>query len=512
MRIMMTRVLFGVAAVCAPCLAAAADWPGWGGPSPNNLHAQPGETTLTAGNVGMLAPKWVFTTLGDVGATPTVAGGVVYVTDDGGGLFAIDAATGTAIWSHRISDYTGNSQSVSRSSPAIAGGMIVLTDRTSGTVMAVDRKTGSLIWKSVIETNPYAMLTASPVVYKGVVYAGTASNEEYWVSVLAGYVPSFRGSVAALSLKTGQLIWQTYMVPQGYTGGAVWGSGFPVSPARGTLYVTTGNNYSIPSAVSACLKHADGKAAQIACLDAADYVDSVVALDTASGQVKWGERLQGGDTYTLNCVSSTPAQPCPVPKGKDYDFGSAPNLVSYATGGQVHDFVGAGQKSGTYWALDPDTGATLWARRPGPGGRRGGILWGSSADGAHVFVAENDYARLSYRLGPKGVATTTGGSWAALDSATGHVDWQVAVPGTANGQVAGAESAISVADGIVFGGDTEGNMAALDARTGALLWRYASAGSVACGPAIVDGVVYWGSGDPYGTKAKALYAFSLGGR
>jgi polyvinyl alcohol dehydrogenase (cytochrome) len=129
-----------------------------------------------------------------------------------------------------------------------------------------------------------------------------------------------------------------------------------------------------------------------------------------------------------------------------------------------------------------------------------------------VFVAENDYARLSYRLGPKGVATTTGGSWAALDSATGHVDWQVAVPGTANGQVAGAESAMSVADGIVFGGDTEGNMAALDGKTGALLWRYASAGSVACGPAIVDGVVYWGSGDPYGTKAKALYAFSLGGR
>jgi polyvinyl alcohol dehydrogenase (cytochrome) len=55
-------------------------------------------------------------------------------------------------------------------------------------------------------------------------------------------------------------------------------------------------------------------------------------------------------------------------------------------------------------------------------------------------------------------------------------------------------------------------MVALNAATGATLWTYASGGSVGCGPAIVNGVVYWGSGDPYGKKNKQLYAFSLGGK
>jgi polyvinyl alcohol dehydrogenase (cytochrome) len=60
------------------------------------------------------------------------------------------------------------------------------------------------------------------------------------------------------------------------------------------------------------------------------------------------------------------------------------------------------------------------------------------------------------------------------------------------------------------------NMFALDAATGATLWSFASGGSVIAGPAIVNGVVYWGSGysrygPALGSGNNKLYAFALTG-
>ena len=50
--------------------------------------------------------------------------------------------------------------------------------------------------------------------------------------------------------------------------------------------------------------------------------------------------------------------------------------------------MGAGQKSGQYWALDPDTGAVEWVTTAGPGGTAGGLQWGSAVDGLRVYTAD----------------------------------------------------------------------------------------------------------------------------
>jgi polyvinyl alcohol dehydrogenase (cytochrome) len=70
---------------------------------------------------------------------------------------------------------------------------------------------------------------------------------------------------------------------------------------------------------------------------------------------------------------------------------------------------------------------------------------------------------------------------------------------------------VSVANGVVFGGsmDQEGNMYALDARTGEVLWSFKSGGSVMSAPAVVDGVLYWGSGYDRGFNNNKFFAFSL---
>ncbi len=77
---------------------------------------------------------------------------------------------------------------------------------------------------------------------------------------------------------------------------------------------------------------------------------------------------------------------------------------------------------------------------------------------------------------------------------------------------------LAVYNGVVFAGsmDAMGMMYALDASSGKVLWQYASGATVYSGPAIANGVVYWGAGYPstrlgFGSHgAVQLYAFDLG--
>ena len=113
----------------------------------NNTWSQPAEHSISPANVKELKPKWVFTTGGDVSATPTVDGDAVYFPDWGGNLFAVQKDSGRLIWSHKISDYDGVEGAISRVSPAVDGNQVIIGDILSGNkvhnganVMAVDRK------------------------------------------------------------------------------------------------------------------------------------------------------------------------------------------------------------------------------------------------------------------------------------------------------------------------------------------------------------------------------------
>jgi polyvinyl alcohol dehydrogenase (cytochrome) len=462
---------------------------------------------------GQLAQKWVFTTTGDVSATPTLEPGALYVPDWGGMIYRLDPATGQKIWAEKLSTYTGNPNSLTRSSPAITEKYIIVGDEASGTIIAIDKTTGALAWRSVIDPSPAALITASPTVIGNLVLVGSSSVEEGLAQLRTGYVPSFRGIIAMLELDTGLMLWNFRTVPKGYTGGAVWSSSFAIDQEGLILYATTGNNYTVPAAVSACLLNAANPDAQSACLAPDDYIDSIVSLDLLTGKLRWARRMIGFDTYVNSCIAS-PARgiPCPDPAGPDYDFGAGPNLFTTMIDGVPTQLVGAGQKNGAYWALEAKTGATRWATQVGPGGRAGGIMWGTAADGQRVYAAINDSNGTAYTLATGGTSWKAG-SWAALDAATGKILWQVPASGhnpLAPSLAAGALGALSAADGVVYAGSMSGDMVALDAASGATLWKFASGGSVICGPSIVGGTVYWGSGyRRFGTGNDKLFAFSV---
>jgi polyvinyl alcohol dehydrogenase (cytochrome) len=496
-----------------------ASWP-YAGQNLSNTRFAASETILNPSNVGNLAVKWIFTTADDVAATPSVdaPANSLYVPDWGGNLYKINTNTGKAIWTHNMTAYGLAPGTISRTTPVISGTTLVVAASPSigaqqplgAYLLAINTATGKLIWKVQPDPNVNALLTGSPIVYNGMIYLGVSSGEEYLTA------PAFRGSVVAFSLATGALLWQTYMVPPGYTGAPVWSSTPAIDPKRGSLYVTTGNNYTVPQAVENCEQAASSPPAILACQDPSNYFDSVVALDLTTGAIKWGRRMLPDDAFIGACLTNLPG--CPEPVGPDYDFGAGPNFFTIIINGQRVDIVGAGQKSGVYWALNPDNGNVIWLRQVGPGGKFGGIQWGTATDYVQIYVAVSNSRYASYNLQPSGMPWN-GGSWAALGAPAGRINWQVADPGTstvAPGAPALPLGPVTVANGVVYAPSMSGFVYALSANSGATLWSYNTGASVNGGAAVVNGSVYWGTGyghfpkfSPLGTSSNKLFAFSL---
>ena len=196
----------------------------------------------------------------------------------------------------------------------LGDGWIVSPNEAGAKVFAVNRRTGALDWVTQVDNDPDAVITAAPTIYHGGAYFGISSKGEGEVS------PTFRGAVVALNATTGKLLWKAYTVPSNngnsdsnlangyYTGNAVWGSSPAVDPARGLLYVGTGNNYTAPAGVC-------DEPGQTNCTPpvADDYVDSILALRLSDGSVAWADHTNNGDIWTR-----------PQPIGPDYDFGAGP--------------------------------------------------------------------------------------------------------------------------------------------------------------------------------------------
>lgn len=536
--------LLGATVLCAVALLGArpaawaagadADWPMFG-QNARNTAAQSNDTTISPDSVAQLAVKWTYTTQGDVSARAAVVGGIVYFPDWGGYLHAVKAADGQAAWSVDLASYglTGSATGRyrSRTTPAAAKGVLYVGTQEGAWLLAIKAATGALLWKTQLESaqaDAFALITSSPTVVGGTVYVGVASLEEG----IAGFDPNYpcckaRGSFVAVQANNGRMKWKTYMAPAGYSGAGVWGSNPAVDTENGLVFLGTGNNYShpkddAPSSVPGvsygqCIADG-GDAATCNSLD--DHVDAVLALDIDTGAIRWSRLLMnwqqpgvvdGSDDWNVGCFIP-PFTNCPSNPGPDYDFASAPNLITYQTAKGPRTILGAGQKSGIYFALDPKTGATLWQTQVGPGSSLGGMEWGSATDGKRIYVQIANFYGLPTPLG------TFAGFWAALDPATGAVLWSTADP---NGSI--ALGAVAVSNGVVYAPSMSGTtvndptMLALDAATGQQLWSFASGASVVAGATIAGGAVYWGSGYanlgiPGYTPNNRFYAFSLNGQ
>jgi polyvinyl alcohol dehydrogenase (cytochrome) len=469
-------------------------------------------------NVAALQPAWTATLHGPSRATPVIDGATVLVTGNDGSIYRIDRQTGQIAGQINLADTLGLPRATPTRAMAVTDSTIVIGLHNTPIVAALDKKTGALLWKTKLDDDRSALITQTPAIVGDKIFIGVAGITEEALAVSPKYqCCTFRGSMVALDRATGKILWKTYTVPETYAGGGIW-SGTPLYDAkRHVLFVTTGNAFHAPPEVQACLdgNKARGKPLK-PCYAPGVWYDSILALNPDTGAIKWGFRADDYDIFTGACMVRVGGF---CAGGGDFDFGNGAML--WHAGGR--DLVGAGQKSGIFWALNADTGKLAWKTVLGPGGPMGGIEFGSAVEGGRIYAAEANTKQVGRDPGrytlPSGQSIDYG-SYAALDAATGRIVWQVADP--AGGKYPGngkpctssgapencagafAKGAVVVAGGVVYGCSTAANGAlyGFDARDGKKLWEFDSGVSCDNKPTIDGDRLYWVAGPK-------LYAFSL---
>ncbi|XP_027096818.2 uncharacterized protein [Coffea arabica] len=502
---------------------AAAEWLNHGGDLTNTRNAVQ-EVLINPISVRNLRLKWRFIAGFDISATPAVANGVVYFPSWNGFLYAVRADNGALIWKQNLGTLTGLppvgaivNVTVSRSTPTVAGDLLICGVYGPAVVVAVRRLTGELVWLTRLDPRPLAQITASGTFYSGAYYVGVSSLEEL---LPAQQCCTFRGSMVKLDARTGTILWQTYTIPDnggklgGYSGAAIWGSSPAIDTLRGLVYVGTGNLYIAPAEVLACQRALSNQTTPpinvSQCIGPDVHFDSIVAFDINSGQIKWSRRLSRYDVFNFECL--VPNNPnCPPGPNLDADFGEAPMLLTINNNGRKRDIAVAVQKSGFAWALDRNNGDIVWSIRAGPGSNQGGGIWGAATDGKRVYTNIANGDRLPFTLAPS-TRTTTAGGWVALDANTGQILWSTANP---SNEI--SPGPVTIVNGVLFAGSTapNGPFYAMDANTGDIVWTYNTGATIYGGASASYGCVFIGNGysvglakfHPTWTSGNSVFAF-----
>ena len=520
-----------------PIQASASDWPTLG-PDENSSRFQP-NPGIKAADVPRLKVKWAFSMPG--GGQPIVVGDWLFITNRGGKFYALDAKSGCVHWA--IEDASSRTTPMVIRSSISPSGWATFVGVGKRVVRAFDAQTGQEIWHSEsLENHMASNITGTPVVSGDQIFVPLSSGEEV-VAMQPNYsCCTFRGSLAALDLKTGQKQWQTSMITeplgptrknangvqmQGPAGAPVWASP-TVDAKRGLVYVVTGDSYT----------------------DAAtEGDDAIVALEMKTGKVRWRNQVTTHDNFIVGCSGPVKVANCPTPTGPDFDFGATPILFKHG----AKQILVAGQKSGIVYGVDPDSGRTLWKTAVGAGSPLGGVEWGIGADAKYVFVPNSDIGQVFNEIGvaagapPSNEYKTPGKPGLfALDPFSGKVVWNTPAPSapchyagdrskdyTKGACVRAQSAAPAVMPGIVFSGTLDGWFRAYDASSGKIVWEFSTTaqtystvngnqsqpggGIDGMGPTIAGGMVYTMSGFNGAARTgsngvNVLLAFSLDGK
>lgn len=126
--------------------------------------------------------RWRYSAPGNLWSPPTVADGTVYVVDESGSPYAVEAESGAEQWvfdEMLFSDYR-------EGPPAVAGGSVYVTNVEEGTIYALDASDGSKRWDRTITDG---RAEGTPTVVDDTVYAtgggtlfalNTADGTERW--------------------------------------------------------------------------------------------------------------------------------------------------------------------------------------------------------------------------------------------------------------------------------------------------------------------------------------------
>lgn len=467
---------------------------------------------ITPQTIKRLTPRWMLS-LGEAGnqqATPLVNDGVMIVTSPLGQeinrVYAVDAATGRVLWKHETKlpdELSGLVRLLSMNRGAALYRDRVFFGTLDARLVALNARTGAIVWQTTVaDFRDGYFFTMAPLAAGGKIIVGTSGPGEMGP----------RGFIAAFDPDSGRELWRTYTIPGPgepgsdtwpgetwkYGGGAVWLTG-TYDPEQKLVYFGIGN----PAPWDANLR----KGANL-------YTNSVLALDTDTGKIKWFRQYHPNDTW-------------------DMDTPNEHMLLTLTRGGQQVPVTFQPNKTGFYWALDRVDGKFIAARkfaknvniwsgvnpetgelienpgmRPAAGappmnicpaifGARNwahasyspqtGLVYlpGMEMCNKYSLAKEISYKRGALYIGADFTAYSPedqAGVVRAIDPASQQTvwEWWTKAPIQAGGTVA-------TAGGVVFVGTQDGMLIGLDARTGKAVWEF-SLGAPVTGPPITFAV------------------------
>ena len=533
--------------------SAPGEWLSYGGDA-----AQDRFSPLSAINqktVQRLGLKWSLDLPNETNfvATPLMADGMLYFPGKFSVVYAVDARTGSIVWSFdpkarealaKTPRRMAYNWGTSRGLGYWKGTIIVAT--ADGRLISLDAKTGTFLWstQTIDKSTPYLYITGAPLVFGDRVLIGNAGGD---------FGPS-RGYVTAYSAVDGKELWRTFTVPgdpaRGYeskamkmaagtwgpewwktTGGGNAWNAMTFDPEFNRVYIGTGNGSPWNQTIRG---RAGGDNL---------FVASIIALDAATGAYAWHYQTVPGDNWDYDATEDLVLADTRIGSThKKVLMQAGKNGFFYVIDRSNGKLISAEKFAHVTWAdrVDLKTGRPVEAPGMRPAGASSPVItvwpWENGAhswpsmsfnpktglvyipgmDGKQIYDARgidpNTYKAdgvemwtgYSDVVGRDPFAPKTGSddfkqaAWLkAWDPRTNKPVWQAEQPGLFAG------GTLTTAGGLVFIGQATGDLAAYDASSGDKLWHFNCGRPISASPVSyeVDGAQYvavlvgWG-GDP----------------
>jgi quinohemoprotein ethanol dehydrogenase len=521
-----------MAPICTP-----GQWSTVGGDSGNTRYSSLAQ--INSQNVTKLGAAWVSEKIGVTSnrAMPVIDNGLIIFTAPPD-VYAVNINTGRIAWR-----YTATAGGAPAREGVAVGEGLVYVGLYDGHLIALREETGELVWKVYLgdaEHEPTAGASGAPLYADGLVSIGL--NADY----------GYRGRIVAVDAKTGREAWRFLVVPAPgepgsetwpkndawkHGGGAVWLVG-ATDPELGLVFYATGN--AVPQ-----YGGEDRPGNNL-------YTDSVVALDSKSGKLRWHDQVVHHDIW-------------------EADIAEAPVLFDAQSNGQSRKAIAAMRTDGYLFLFDRATGKPLgrieerrvsqdafqktaatqpypvgadhvlpdcteWKKQTLPHGFELGCfftpasvqkpnllapVYGMRATpmafdpqtqffyvtggaGLQWFrrAEDPDFFSLSFNGRVPRLNQLGYGVLAAVDSRTNKIVWQKEFRG---GRPSGA---LATAGGLVFQMVGDGNLQAYDAANGSLLWQFQTGATNGSPP-----IAFENAGEQYIATivGSAVWTFKLGG-
>ena len=463
------------------------DWTTYNGDASGNRYSK--LVQINKANVAGMTPRWIFPipNASQVENTPLVIEGVMYVSS-ANECYALDAGSGRAIWHFqrpRTKGVAGNAAIGFNRGVAWAGDRIfMLTDNAH--IIALNRVTGALMWETeMADWHQNYNGTSAPLVVGNMVVSGTAGGDE-----------GVRGFVAAYDQASGKEVWRFWTVPKAgepnsetwkgnsleHPSGATWMTG-TYDAQLDTIFWPVGNP-------GPDFNGDDRQGDNL-------YTDSIVALDSKTGKLKWYYQFTPHDVH-------------------DWDAQEPAVLVDSNWQGQPRKLLLQANRNGFFYVFDRTNGQLLlakpflkklnWAEAIGKDGRpimnklpetadgetyvcpgfQGGTNWFSTSfnpgTGLYYFNALercNLFSKrtMEWQAGKGymgGAARPAPGETfekvlRAVNIQTGEITWELP---QVSGALTASAGTLSTASGLVFFGENSGAFMAADAVNGKPLWQF----------------------------------------